>query len=225
MKRGEARNLRAKNVVELEGLLRTRVELSEEDRDKWDARYRAGAYEARSHASPLLVEWAPTVEGNAQIRACDFACGRGRNSNYLAQLGYQVEGYDVSSVGLALAARGSTECIRWIQRDLLTDGLPETARFELIVVFRFVDLDGLGGLVERLTPGGMLIVENHLQWASSETQLAGPGSNRFRVASGALAAAVGNMSVLHEFEGLTEDPDGSKVALAQLVATKPIQLD
>lgn len=203
----------------------TRVKLSKEDRDKWDARYRAGAYEARSHASSLLVEWAPTVGANEEIRACDFACGRGRNSNYLAQLGYQVEGYDVSSVGLDLAARASTEVIRWIQRDLLVDGLPETACFDLIVVFRFVDLEGVGGLVEHLMPGGMLIVENHLQWPSPETQLAGPGSSRFRVASGALAAAVGNMNVLYEFEGLTEDPDGSTVALAQLVAIKPIPLD
>jgi SAM-dependent methyltransferase len=218
-------NLLSLNAVELKEQPTTRKKLSKEDRDKWDARYRAGAYEARSHASQLLVEWAPAVRADDRIRACDFACGRGRNCNYLAQRGYQVEGYDVSAVALELAANSSAEAIRWIQRDLLVDGLPETAQFDLIVVFRFVDLEGLVGLTQRLTPGGMLIIENHLQWPSSEPDLSGPGSDRFRVAAGALVNATGGMTVLHEFEGLTEDPDGSKVALAQLVATKPMQLD
>lgn len=188
-----------------------------EDQAKWDRRYSEGAYAERDHPSPLLVDWLAVAPPG---RAADLACGRGRNSRYLAAQGYQVDGYDISPVGLKLAAGHADGEINWHQRDLLVEGLPQGERYALIIMFRFVALDLLAQLADHLVPGGVLVVENHLQYAQADAlTLAGPGSARFRVAPQAQRQALGErLEILHEYEGLASDPDGSTVALAQLIA-------
>ena len=74
----------------------------------------------------------------------------------------------------------------------------------------------------RLEPGGVLMVEEHLQWPEP---VAGPGSGRFRVAPGSLREllfeSAPELEVVHEFEGLVENSDGEPSALARLVLRKP----
>ena len=65
--------------------------MSRAERDKWDARYRDGAYESRTHPTALLEAWAPRLPRG---RALDVACGAGRNALYLARLGWEVAGFD-----------------------------------------------------------------------------------------------------------------------------------
>lgn len=189
--------------------------MSNEDRDKWNNRYAEGAYVERGHPSVLLTRWAGEGAGK---RALDVACGAGRNAVYLAANGCTVQAVDVSSVAVGIGRRrAESQGLRvdFVVHDLDL-GLPDAIgdSFDLIALFRYVDLDLLPQLARRLRPEGMLIVEEHLQ---TEEAVAGPKSAEFRVAPGVLKGRLPGLRIMHEFEGLVTDPDGARVALSQIV--------
>jgi SAM-dependent methyltransferase len=190
--------------------------VSAAERDKWDARYRDGAYGDRTHPSALLAEWLPRLPRG---RALDVACGAGRNALFLADHGYAVTALDISSVAIdrgrhAAAERGLT--IEWLHADLDDDparALPD-GDFALIVWVRYVHRTLLPHLVARLGAGGVLVCEQHL---ATDAPVAGPRSAEFRLAPGELSASTQSLRVLHAYEGPVTDPDGRTVALAQLI--------
>jgi len=203
--------------------------MSVSDRDKWEERYRAGAYLDRAHPSALVVEHLPDVVATQrntsthghELEALDVACGAGRNALYLAGLGYRVDAVDISAEALA---RGEAESraagyrISWIQRDL-DEGLPRgLGDYDVILIVRYLDLSLVASAAERLRPGGYLICEAHLE---TDAPVIGPRDPNFRVAPGELCAAAAGLQVVEYWEGLTSDPDGRAVALARLVAWRP----
>lgn len=189
------------------------------ERDKWDERYRSGAYEDRTHPTALLAEWLPRLPRG---RALDVACGAGRNALHLAKHGYAVDALDISAVGLERAresARESDVTLSLICSDL--DAAPDVALpagpYDLIVWVRYVNMALLAPLAARLAPGGHVLCEQHL---ATPAEVAGPRSAAFRLQPGQLraAASAAALAIVHYDEGLIEDPDGRTVALAQLVA-------
>ena len=191
--------------------------MSAADREKWDERYRLGAYADRDHPSAWLERWLPDVTPG---RALDVPCGAGRNAIFLASRGFSVTGIDISAVALARAeatARARGLSVEWIRRDLDT-GLGLAGKFELIVMIHYVDLDLIPDLANLLAPGGHLIVELHL---ATDRAVAGPRDAAFRVAPGALRDAAEHLDILRYCEGIVEDPDGRTVALARLAARQP----
>ena len=196
--------------------------MSQADRDKWNARYLAGAYEARTHPSALLAHWAGRLQvvGPAP-RAVDLACGSGRNALFLARRGWHVDAVDISPVALArLRAAADAEGlpVNCVERDLepassALDGFAERC-YDLALSIRYTDMPLVGALPRVLAPGGHLIAEMHL---ITDKTVAGPRSHRFRVAPGELRKAGSVLELLHYREGLVSDPDGRTVALAQLV--------
>jgi SAM-dependent methyltransferase len=190
--------------------------VSAAERDKWDARYRDGAYESRTHPTALLAQWLPRL---ARGRALDVACGAGRNALYLAAAGFSVTAVDISRVALERGRRAAEErelAIDWICADL--DEEPERAlpvgRFDLIVWVRYVHRTLMPHLVARLAPGGALLCEQHLL---TDAPVAGPTSAQFRLAPGELRRSASELRIEHYYEGLVVDPDGRHAALAQLV--------
>jgi SAM-dependent methyltransferase len=190
--------------------------VSDADRAKWDERYRTGAYGDRPHASTLLQDWIDRVPRG---RALDVACGAGRNALFLAAQGFDVDAVDISAEGLARARRTAAErglTVRWVEHDLdqplaLADG------YTLILVVRFLDLPLIRRLGHRLAPGGFLICEEHLR---TDAEVIGPGNPAFRAAPGELGEAAAGLEILQYEEGLFDDPDGRKAALARLVARR-----
>ncbi len=192
--------------------------MSAAERDKWDARYRDGAYESRTHATALLAAWLPRLPLGA---ALDVACGAGRNALYLATHGFAVTALDISAVALERGRREAAQrdlAIEWSCVDL--DDQPDAALppgpFELIVWVRYIHRTLLPYLLARLAPGGVLLCEQHLL---TTAEVVGP-SAAFRLAPGELARAARGLEVHFRHEGLLVDPDGRTVAVAQLVAAK-----
>ena len=192
--------------------------------DKWERRYREGAYAERTHPTALLVEWLDIVPDGP---ALDVACGAGRNALYLASLGRAVDGVDISPTALARAARAAAERhlnARFIEADLEQDpdrALPE-GPYALILVVRYVHRGILPALLRRLVLGGVLIVEEHLDWPEP---VVGPSNPAFRMRPNellrlALDAGGTGVEVRYYREGLVTDPDGRPAALAQLVLAK-----
>jgi tellurite methyltransferase len=190
--------------------------VSEADRQKWNSRYSQGAFGQRSHPNALLRQWLPELPVG---RALDIACGAGRNSLFLAAAGFQVDALDISAAGLrraASSAQADNLEVNWIEQDL-DAGLTSDDHYDLIIMFRYVNLPLLGTLKDRLLPGGYLIVEEHLV---TDADVAGPRGSRFRVAPGALAAAAQGMQICCCEESVIVDPDGDQVALSRLVARR-----
>ena len=193
--------------------------MSAAERDKWDARYRDGAYEGRTHPTALLAEWLPHLKRG---RALDVACGAGRNALFLAECGYDVTALDISRVALdrgrrAAAERGLT--VDWLCADLDDDldGALPAGRFDLIVWVRYVHRTLMPHLIARLAVGASIVCEQHL---ATDVPVAGPTSAEFRLAPGELRGSAAGLALVHSHEGLVVDPDGRSVALAQLVGRR-----
>lgn len=216
--------------------------MSGQDQVRWNERYTQQTYGRRHHPSALLQQWVPqNVAVAGEPIAWDVACGTGRNLLYLAQCGYSAIGLDIADVGLAQAMQRLEQAgmsAQFVVHDLELPKLPQelTLAPQVIVVFRYLNLDLLSKLAARLAVGGRLVVEVHLQ---SEAAVGGPGSARFRAAPGAVRQAVlahqlvgqpgkgteseakrSKLVVEHDYEGPITDPDGSPMALAQLVVRR-----
>ncbi len=198
--------------------------MSQADQDKWNARYREGAYATRTHPSVLLAEWLPKLKfQQAQPRAIDVACGTGRNAIYLARRGWQVDAVDVSEVALDHLTETATAenlPIICIQTDLegavrRPADLFTADRYDLAVMVRYTNLPLIDTLKGALKAGGYLIVEEHLV---TEADVVGPRNPQFCVAPDALRDVAAGLDIIAYREGTVTDPDGRPAALAQLVA-------
>ena len=195
------------------------VAVSDADREKWEARYRQGAYGDRPHPSPLLQEWVDRIPRGP---ALDVACGAGRNALFLAARGFDVDAVDISSAALEQGRERAAQSglhVNWIEHDL-DEPLNTDQRYALIIVMRFVDLPLIRRLADRLAPGGFLICEEHLR-TDADVEVGGPSNPLYRVDPGSLRAAAGPLQILFYDEGLLQDPDGRAMALARLVAQRP----
>jgi tellurite methyltransferase len=192
--------------------------VSRAERDKWDARYRAGAYAERAHPTALLADW---LDRLPRGRALDVACGAGRNALFLAAAGYAVDAVDISPAGLERGSAAAAERgvdVTWHCADLEEhpDALPR-GPYDLVVWVRYVNAALWPAVVSRLAPGGHVLVEQHLV---TSADVVGPTSAAFRLAPGHLARAAAALATVYEREGLVVDPDGRNAALAQLIARR-----
>lgn len=212
--------------------------MSDEDRTRWNQRFLDGAYRGRTHPSTFLQDFEGLLRSPSNVSALDIACGAGRNTRFLCELGYTVTAIDVSGVALQrLQADASAyHSLRTIEHDL-DNGLPVlNDRFSAIAVIRFLKLELIIELRRLLASDGLLLCEVLLQNPmhtnpshALATQAnpaagpaAGPAESRFRAAPGALRKAAEGMEVLHYYEGEVVDPDGKSARIAQLVARNKV---
>ncbi len=201
--------------------------MSNADREKWDQRYREGAYVDRPHASALLADWLDVLPRG---RALDVACGAGRNAVALAAAGYQVDAVDISPVGLsrgrAVAEARNLTDIQWMEADLESphwlDSLEGRPPYQVIVWVRYVNPHLMPQLKPLLAEDGVLLVEQHLstEGIARAGEIAGPSGARFRLPSQELLHSADGLQVVHYHEGLIRDPDQRTAALARLVARR-----
>lgn len=210
--------------------------MSKKDKEKWDAKYEAGAFTSRPYPSVFLRENLDNIKGALETagahppwRALDIACGAGRNTHFLAVNGFQVDALDISDTGLQRAAENTPKdalSIRWCQHDL-DQGLPaeqldKNLGYHLIIMMRYVNSTLLNTLPEWLVPNAYVLCEEHLQ---TERAVSGPKSPRFRVAPGDLETSLSSLSIEHVSETLIQDPDGEDAFVARILARKKAALE
>jgi len=135
----------------------------DDDARRWDERY-AGLVEVDRRPPEALERWAHLA---AQLpthgRCVDLACGPGAVALWLAERGLHVTALDVSPVAIdvlrSCAERaGVGERIDARVTDL-DEGIPGDLRdLELIVCQRFRSPALYPALLERLNPGGLVVV-------------------------------------------------------------------
>jgi len=82
---------------------------------------------------PHLVEWASGVDGTGR-RALVVGCGYGRDSEFLATLGFEVVAFDISPTGIAATrARYPDSSVSYVVADLLAPPAEWHRAFDLVV--------------------------------------------------------------------------------------------
>ena len=191
-----------------------------DDRTRWDARYREGAYSQRPWPSEFLqknIQALANKNGQRPSRALDLACGAGRNSVFLADNGFATQGVDISAAAIARGAAYATQVgvkVGWVCQSLLAQS---DAKFEPAApvaqktLLRAQDstrdpISDFGQyqliiLFRFVAPGLLttlmdhLIPEGHLMVEEHlqhdlDEEIVGPRSPAFRVAPGALLSEV-----------------------------------
>lgn len=137
--------------------------MSRDDQVRWDKQH-ADSAGAAQPASFLRQVFENDAWQLPRGRALDIACGKGRNSLYLARLGFEVVAMDISAVALAEGRKGAELKqlrIDWRQTDLEAVQLDEAA-FDLIVNFNYLQRSLIPQIRRALKVGGYVIYETYL---------------------------------------------------------------
>jgi len=131
------------------------------ERERWNQKYEQGG-KARSRPDPFFAAaWEDFVSPlfpRAGV-ALDLAGGTGRHAVWLARAGWQVTLADISDVAIAGAKRRAGACrplIRF-ERQAAHEAVKGSARFDLILVFYYLERNLFPALVRALRPGGLLM--------------------------------------------------------------------
>jgi SAM-dependent methyltransferase len=135
---------------------------AEQIRDVWN-----GVYSKEDSGIPTFPNrfLAEMVRGRKPGRALDVGMGQGRNSLFLARLGWEVTGIDVSDKGIDLARKEAARLslkMNYVLSDISAFDVGKD-RWELIVgvyVGREI-LFQASHLTSGLTSGGLLVVEHY----------------------------------------------------------------
>jgi SAM-dependent methyltransferase len=137
--------------------------MAREDQIRWDRKH-AEEYASQEPAA-FLIE--VLTAGSWEIprgRALDVATGTGRNARFLAEQGFEVEGIDISTVGLAEAQRRAREnslSISWRRADLERIELPPSC-YDLIVNISYLQRTLVPRIKSALKISGFVLFETYL---------------------------------------------------------------
>jgi SAM-dependent methyltransferase len=186
------------------------------EREKWDARYGARDLAHSLEPSEFLSSNVNLLPRGG--RALDLASGEGRNSLYLAGLGFHVVALDISTRALEKclsAARAGGLKLDAVAGDLSNFVMPE-GMFDVVVVFNYLRRSLAPSIIRSLGQGGVLVYEtftkDHLRWK--------PGFNpEFLLERGELAGLFPGLRVI-KYREATLKGRGSDRAVASLIAKK-----
>jgi hypothetical protein len=126
--------------------------------DYWDRFYLDPASKVNRGPNAFLVEM---MRNRTPGVALDYAMGEGRNSIYLAQLGWEVWGFDPAAAAVRLAnqraaALGLALHTAAVADDKFTFG---TERFDLVLFSWAMPLIPVDRVIASLKPGGIVVME------------------------------------------------------------------
>ncbi|HZR27923.1 MAG TPA: class I SAM-dependent methyltransferase [Terriglobales bacterium] len=175
------------------------------ERELWNAKYRAGSH-ASLKPDPFLLQVdkdyvQPLLPSPGIV--LDVAGGAGRHALFYVKQGWKVTVLDVSETGIALAqknARRRKLVIETIVADLNGYDLRQLPRrFDLVLVFFYLQRELFPALVEMLKPGGLLIYKTYLRGT-----LKGPTHPLHLLEPNELLQAFLGLRVLHYRETMGE---------------------
>jgi SAM-dependent methyltransferase len=192
-------------------------------RERWNRRYtERGLTPFPDRPAEWLAENRELIAALAGRRALDVACGDGRNSLYLAELGFAVDAIDVSDVVIAALQAAAAQRDLSVQArrvDLESEPLP-AGGYDVVVVLNYLQRDLFGALGRALAPAGVLIAETVAR--AHVEELGNPFDPRFVLADNELLHAFPELVVRHYREGVAER-GGKPRGVASLVAERPVR--
>ena len=98
-------------------------------------------------------------------RVLDIAMGKGRNSVYMAGMGFEVEGIDISEEAVNSALKRARECgvaIKARVADLEGSFFIEEGAYDVIICFNYLHRPLISGIKKGLRKGGMILYETFI---------------------------------------------------------------
>lgn len=175
----------------------------------------------------FLIESLPYLPKGSVL---DIAAGRGRNTLYLAGLGFHVVSVDRDAQALehlaGLAAARQLAHVRTHTMDLESEALPQALlaspayhdRYEVVLCFFYLHRPLFPVLIHALKPGGVLVYETFL--IDNHFRFQHPGRKEFCLAHNELLQLTQGLRVLHYEEGRHKDDQDESPFTARLVACK-----
>lgn len=198
-------------------------------REFWDKRYAAPEYIFGAEPNAFLLSQGHRfVPG---MRVLDVACGEGRNSVWLAKLGCEVVGVDISPLALNKARKLAMDHAvpaSFLESDIREwDWKPGEFDAVLTIFIQFAAAEGRGALFEgvahTLKPGGLLLLQGFAP-AQLNFRSGGPKELSYLYTSELLRNLVGGMEIVHLAEHEGDLREGTKhvgpAALIDLIARK-----
>jgi tellurite methyltransferase len=133
--------------------------VSQDDRDRWNARWAERALDRSAVLEPSA--WLLSLDAALprRGRALDVAGGTGRHAVWLARRGLDVTLIDISDHGLAMAAGAARDAgvsIHAIEMDLENAPLP-AGPWDLVVIVHYLQRSLFPAIAAALAPGGLLL--------------------------------------------------------------------
>lgn len=184
-----------------------------DERTAWDKTYLRKDYVFGKDPSEFLVK---IIDQLPIGKALDIAVGEGRNAVFLAKKGFQVEGVDISVVGLRKAQKLAAENgvkIQTVNADLNKYKIQPNS-YSVIINILYLQRSLFPEIKSGLKRGGMVVFETH-----TIDQLKNPGAaswvKEYLLEKDELKKAFSDFEII----SYTETNNG-KDALARLVARK-----
>jgi cyclopropane fatty-acyl-phospholipid synthase-like methyltransferase len=202
-------------------------------REFWDKRYAAREYIFGVEPNVFLVS--QRAHFWPHMRVLDIACGEGRNAVWLAKLGCEMVGVDISPLALDKARRLAAQ--HAVSPTLVEGDIRQwhwqAGQFDavLAIFIQFAAPEGRSALFEgmckTLKPGGLLFLQGftpkQLQYTSG-----GPKELSHLYTKALLRESLTGMEILHLNEHEGELREGTKhvgkAALVDLVARKRVEV-
>lgn len=187
----------------------------------WDSLYQEKPYLEGKAPSPFLTKMLARLEKG---KVLDIAMGEGRNAVYLAQKGFQVKGFDISSVAVQHALTLAKETGVQIEAkqadlDLYLMGLME---YDSIIMtnFRPTVPRYYTSIISALKQGGTLLVDSYGVPEMDEAISKEESYRNYYFSANELLRQLNGLRILFYQEGLV---DGHHVV--QCLAQKPVDKD
>jgi SAM-dependent methyltransferase len=175
--------------------------VSLKDKEKWDKKYNSTPkLLEKREPSAKLTKFVKNIDAKDK-QALDFACGNGRNSIYLAELGFKVDALDISSVALDNLDQNKIKNITTKQIDL--DSFETDKKYDLIVKCNYLDRDAIATLKNVLNKNGLMIIETYMDHESNTK----PNSNPdFLLKEGELKSFFNDEFEVLEYDEFDNEP-------------------
>ena len=132
---------------------------SETPAEYWDRAYSDPSLVFNTTPNAFLME---VVKGLKPGRALDIGMGQGRNSVYLAKLGWDVTGFDISERGMELARKSAAAAgVKIVTIKASMDDFDYGAGQWDLIVATYEGVSWLEAAAKGLKPGGFLVVEGY----------------------------------------------------------------
>ncbi|MBB5021716.1 class I SAM-dependent methyltransferase [Desulfurispira natronophila] len=182
----------------------------EQDRKKWNERYRTSP--PGQEPLELVNSYARLVKTGGL--ALDVACGLGRHSILLADIGFTVEAVDISDVAVEELNKSNHPHVFAKQVDLdhyaITPG-----NYDLIVTVNFLQRKLFAPMIAGLKPGGILIYRSFMY--SDQNQGAPMTRQHLLEENELLHAFCTSLRILHYREFLSVRQRWGQAWVAELV--------
>ncbi|MBC8285710.1 MAG: methyltransferase domain-containing protein [Nitrospinae bacterium] len=184
--------------------------MSLKDKEKWNSKYDQDDFITGKEPCEWLQSHAKLLKSKG--KALDIAAGEGRNSVFVASLGYEVVCLDISEVALGKAqmlAKEKNVKITTLSADLDNSSLPEN-EYDLVVCFNFLERKLFPEIKKTLRSGGFLVYEtftvDYLKYSNFKRQ--------WVLEQNELLKAFENFRILR-YREVDEDPKGFASLIAQ----------